>query len=383
MIKHSVWNRWVDQEAACHGIRHPVGLCVLPEAVLAPATFGFGRWTRIALPQDALTWPESEMRLLLAHELAHVQRRDWLGQLAGQVMLAVYWFNPVAWWMLWRMGCEAEFACDNQVVASGVRATAYADCMVQMAARMVRAAQRSAWTQPSMPFVSFLSRRVVMVMEMSESRRALGRVRVWGVAAAALLIAALVGSTQVAQAQQTQPKKHAQRAETKQSADADEVIESPDQSSTVGADGKAKAEKGDVAKGTRVPDGLIYSVKHGYRIAIDRDGKCEVTKIVGKDFKSEKLPEGRQLSDEQLVKYLVETKMEVDKSRADVAKAIEKTQGEDKERLKKSLERVENMRAVVEKALEKQQAGSKKHVQKPEAPQEPAEPEAPQEPAEE
>ncbi len=201
-VTQFAWTRWLKEEVANLGLRHPVRLYVLPEMGLAPATFGFGRWTCIALPKDALGWPEAEVRLVIKHELAHVRRLDWLAQLAGQIMLAVYWFNPAAWWMSRRMSCKAEFACDNQVVTSGVRATAYAECMVQMAARMSRADSPIGWTTPSMPFVSFLSRRIAMVLESSENRRSLGQRSVWGMAAAALIAAGLVGGMQVAKAEE-------------------------------------------------------------------------------------------------------------------------------------------------------------------------------------
>jgi len=116
------------------------------------------------------------------------------------VMLAAYWFNPLAWWAARRMRCEVEFACDDRVVAGGARASAYADCMVQMAARMSRAGNLG-WATPSMPFVSFLSWRIVMVLEKSRNRRSLGRVSLVCMATGALLAAGVVGAVQVARAQ--------------------------------------------------------------------------------------------------------------------------------------------------------------------------------------
>ncbi len=228
------WAQWLAEEAARAGVRHPVGLCVLPTTGLAPATFGFGRFSRIVLPQAAQGWSETDLRLVLAHELAHVRRCDWLARLAGQLMLAVYWFNPLAWWAAWRMGAEAEFACDERVVAGGARASAYAQCMVDMAARMSRVG--GGCMAPAMPFGSFLSRRVVMVLEDSGKRRGLGRGWAWGLALGAGVMACGVGCAGV-------EKKEAQVAPVKKM-ETNAIVKSDENQKWLESTRKA-AEQGD------------------------------------------------------------------------------------------------------------------------------------------
>ena len=49
------------------------------------------------LPSEALAWPEERIRIVLGHELAHARRRDWLVQIAADLLRAVYWFNPLVW----------------------------------------------------------------------------------------------------------------------------------------------------------------------------------------------------------------------------------------------------------------------------------------------
>jgi len=81
---------------ACESLRlrRPVTLLQSPDTVM-PMTWG---WLRpmILLPGEAAHWPEARRRVVLLHELAHVQRRDCLTQIIAQIVCALYWFNPLS-----------------------------------------------------------------------------------------------------------------------------------------------------------------------------------------------------------------------------------------------------------------------------------------------
>ena len=49
------------------------------------------------MPAGAALWTAARIESVLAHELAHVARRDWALQIAAQIVCAVYWFNPLIW----------------------------------------------------------------------------------------------------------------------------------------------------------------------------------------------------------------------------------------------------------------------------------------------
>ncbi len=75
-----------------------------------------GRRVRIVLPERL--WAELDdqgRRAVVCHELAHVRRRDhWVNWLQ-LIVCAVYWWNPVVWWVRRHLNEEAEFCCDAWV----------------------------------------------------------------------------------------------------------------------------------------------------------------------------------------------------------------------------------------------------------------------------
>ena len=93
------------------GLRRVPQVCVTG-AVRAPALFGVLRPV-ILLPQDvAESYDAAALKLIFLHEIAHLQRRDLWTQVLASLILAVHWFNPLAWWAGRRLRVEAEMAAD-------------------------------------------------------------------------------------------------------------------------------------------------------------------------------------------------------------------------------------------------------------------------------
>lgn len=70
---------------------------------------------------------------VLAHENAHIQRRDYLWKPAGYLLLSVYWFNPLLWIAYILLCRDIEGACDEKVlgrIGDGEKAN-YADALLQ------------------------------------------------------------------------------------------------------------------------------------------------------------------------------------------------------------------------------------------------------------
>lgn len=59
---------------------------------------------------------ESQIGYILAHEQAHLKRKDHWWKLIGFVLLTVYWFNPLSWAAYILLCRDIELACDEKVI---------------------------------------------------------------------------------------------------------------------------------------------------------------------------------------------------------------------------------------------------------------------------
>jgi beta-lactamase regulating signal transducer with metallopeptidase domain len=120
----------VAELSAAAGVRAPA----LRESdqVAGPFTTGLLRST-IVMPRAARDWTEAERRAVLAHELAHVVRRDCLTQLLAHLARALHWPNPLAWWADRRLRAEREMAADDAALRAGSRPSDYARFLVGLA----------------------------------------------------------------------------------------------------------------------------------------------------------------------------------------------------------------------------------------------------------
>jgi cell division protein FtsI/penicillin-binding protein 2/beta-lactamase regulating signal transducer with metallopeptidase domain len=117
-------------------VAQELGLRRLPRLVMGaedavPMVWGVWR-PCLLLPAGFQEWPPLKLRAVLLHELAHLARRDpfalWLGQLAR----VLHWFNPLAWLTLRQLRADQERACDDTVLRHGVRASEYAQVVLDL-----------------------------------------------------------------------------------------------------------------------------------------------------------------------------------------------------------------------------------------------------------
>jgi uncharacterized protein (TIGR03435 family) len=138
---------------------------LLYDGIVVPITFGFRRPV-VALPADAPSWSEDDLRRALAHECEHVRRHDWLVHGIARVVCSLYWFHPLVW-AAWRhLRLEAERACDDAVLESS-GSTAYADQLVRLARRLSGAAAQSS---PAIVGPRDLWARVSAVLDEAQAR---------------------------------------------------------------------------------------------------------------------------------------------------------------------------------------------------------------------
>jgi len=97
-----------------------------------PATAGLLRPV-ILLPVEAPDWTTERLKMVLAHEAAHVKRRDWAWQVLAQLACAMHFFNPLAWIAARRLRIESEHACDDFVLQVGIEPASYAQELLNIA----------------------------------------------------------------------------------------------------------------------------------------------------------------------------------------------------------------------------------------------------------
>lgn len=130
-IRHGTWAELAADISREYGLRRPVALLQSDHPTLL-VTWGLTR-PKVLLPLAARGWTPDRMRLVLGHELAHIQRHDWLVQMAAELLRSVYWFNPLLWIACSRLRRESEQACDDAVLNLGVEGTVYATELVDLA----------------------------------------------------------------------------------------------------------------------------------------------------------------------------------------------------------------------------------------------------------
>lgn len=142
-----------------------------------PLTWGVFR-PQVLVPADAENWASDRQRAVLLHELAHVQRWDWLTQTLAHISCAIYWFNPLVWMADRHMRLERERACDDHVLTAGYRATDYAEHLLEIA-RKSRLSYSTARAAVAMAQPSWIEKRLLVILAADRNRRPVTRAAVF------------------------------------------------------------------------------------------------------------------------------------------------------------------------------------------------------------
>src|SRR5262245_65780765 len=117
----------------CDRLRAPRPARLLESALVkVPMVIG---WLRpvILLPASALTGlTAQQMEAIIAHELAHIRRHDYLINLLQSVVETLLFYHPAVWWVSRRIRQEREHCCDDLAVAVCGDALTYARALLEM-----------------------------------------------------------------------------------------------------------------------------------------------------------------------------------------------------------------------------------------------------------
>lgn len=105
---------------------------LLAESVLVEVPTVIGWWSPVILvPASLLSGMSShEMAAILAHELAHIRRHDYLINLCQTVVETLLFYHPAVWWVSNQIRQEREQACDDEAVASCGDVVTYARALL-------------------------------------------------------------------------------------------------------------------------------------------------------------------------------------------------------------------------------------------------------------
>jgi len=145
------------------------------------------------------------LRAILAHELAHLARRDTAWTLAARLLSALLWPQPLLWVLCRRLEQIGEEACDQAVLAQYCPPRAYADCLLTLAERHPLPRRERALGAGVAPFRSSLGQRIGRILDKGTHAMSTISTRLRLTVAALTLAAALGGAFLVSSAPAQSP----------------------------------------------------------------------------------------------------------------------------------------------------------------------------------
>ena len=114
------------------------------DIVVVPVTFA----STILLPTASTGWNLRKRQAVLLHEGSHVAHGDFYLLLLASINRAVFWFNPFAWWLLFRLAELAEAVSDDAAIEGLGDRRVYADILQEIAINPQRLPAGLAMAQP-------------------------------------------------------------------------------------------------------------------------------------------------------------------------------------------------------------------------------------------
>ncbi|PQO37372.1 hypothetical protein DTL21_05360 [Bremerella cremea] len=140
------------------------------DSLPAPLVVAWPRPT-IVLPTDInIELTSSQLRSVVAHELAHIKRRDHWTIVAQSASAMLYWWNPLVHWTAARMNALREMICDDIATSltlrdqQQVKPSDYAASLLMMAERAVQYQQLAGSLGISLSSYSEMERRIRRIL---------------------------------------------------------------------------------------------------------------------------------------------------------------------------------------------------------------------------
>ena len=167
------------------GFKHGTALLTSNE-LASPISWGLMR--PVILLNSRAVEAAGEAEAIIAHELAHVARMDWVKLLLARLATALFWFNPLVWILAREAHQLREEAADDAVLGADIADTDYAQLLVGVARHECPGLLLGA--HGVAPSKSSLARRVARVLDGTSVRGPGARSFAVGVFVGAVVVAA-------------------------------------------------------------------------------------------------------------------------------------------------------------------------------------------------
>jgi len=105
---------------------------LISDEVISPLAMGVWRATVILPVSAVLGLSREELEAVMAHELGHIRRWDYMWNLLQTALESVLFFHPAVWWLSRTVRERREVCCDEIAVRSCEGATVYARALLRM-----------------------------------------------------------------------------------------------------------------------------------------------------------------------------------------------------------------------------------------------------------
>jgi beta-lactamase regulating signal transducer with metallopeptidase domain len=174
--------------------------------IVSPVALASG----VVLPAEYLEWDRQKLRIVLAHERAHLRQGDFYLQILAGLHAAFFWFSPLSWWLKRKLSDLGEAVSDRAGLEAAVSPSSYAQILLEFAA-LPRPALRPYQLGVAMTsHTSSLSDRIERFLDESRFRQAFAGSRRRALLAVLLVPAILFASTALIRVEAAAPQSPAQ-----------------------------------------------------------------------------------------------------------------------------------------------------------------------------
>ena len=143
-----------------------VARALTSKRLATPVAFGLLRPT-VGLPDDFESAnTDARKDAMLAHELAHLRARDPWWHLGADLMVALFWWHPIAWWIARQLKQASETAADEASACVENGPEALAECLVDFGKQFAKGSPANAIGMAGDGYRSRLGNRVEALLRM-------------------------------------------------------------------------------------------------------------------------------------------------------------------------------------------------------------------------